>query len=53
MDRVIKNAITVRGVIYNIVDGKYKFEILRAKKNYWQSPQGKIELEKNELETVY
>jgi 8-oxo-dGTP pyrophosphatase MutT (NUDIX family) len=42
----------VRAVVYDLKDGKHVFLLLKARKGYWQNPQGGIDNGESELEAL-
>ena len=42
----------VRAIAYDVVDGDYVYLLLKAKKGYWQNPQGGIDEKESEIEAL-
>src|SRR3989344_1485325 len=42
----------VRAIVYDIVKGDYIYLLLKAKKDYWQNPQGGINEGESEIEAL-
>jgi 8-oxo-dGTP pyrophosphatase MutT (NUDIX family) len=51
-DKIVKKRNNVRAVVYDISNGEYIFLLLKARKGYWQSPQGGIDDGESELEAL-